>query len=91
MSGIARALSGYFPAPVAQPGDHVDASAHRGNVGADDLDAGDLSVLNSLVTRVRTATGKVPATGMPQACRRGAGCVWRFRRPIFGLQRYRTP
>src|SRR5260370_17084797 len=38
--------SGYFPAPVAEPGDYVDASAECGDVGAHDVDAGDLAVLD---------------------------------------------
>ncbi|MGO9781739.1 MAG: transposase domain-containing protein, partial [Streptosporangiaceae bacterium] len=38
--------SGYLLAPVAEPGDHVDASAERGDVGAHDVDAGDLAVFD---------------------------------------------
>ena len=38
--------SGYLPAPVAEPGDHVNASAERGDVGAHDVDAGDLAVFD---------------------------------------------
>jgi hypothetical protein len=37
--------SGYVPAP-GRPGDHVNVAAERGDVGAHDLDAGDLAVLD---------------------------------------------
>jgi len=38
--------SGHLPASVAEPGDHIDASAERGDIGAHDVDAGDLAVLD---------------------------------------------
>jgi hypothetical protein len=38
--------SGHLPASVAEMGDDIDASAERGDVGADDVDAGDLPVLD---------------------------------------------
>ena len=38
--------SGYLPAPVTESGDHFNASAERGDVGAHDVDAGDLAVFD---------------------------------------------
>lgn len=38
--------SGHFPAPAAEPGDDVDGIAERGDVGTDDVDAGDLAVFD---------------------------------------------
>src|SRR6266516_3546876 len=35
--------SGYLPASVADPGDRVDGSPERGDVGPDDVDTGDLA------------------------------------------------
>src|SRR5258708_6646588 len=45
-NGCQVAPSGYLPAPVAQPGDHVNTSAEGGDVGAHNVDAGDLAVLD---------------------------------------------
>jgi membrane protein len=45
-AGSPLGRSGYFPAPVAEPRDHVDASAERGDVGAHDVDAGDLPMFD---------------------------------------------
>jgi hypothetical protein len=43
---VLDALSGYLPGPVSDPGDHVHASAQRSDVGTDDIDAGDLAMLD---------------------------------------------
>src|SRR5260370_37765098 len=43
---IERRRSGHLPASVAEPGDHVDGPAERGNAGAHYADAGDLTVLD---------------------------------------------
>jgi hypothetical protein len=42
----AKSQSGYLPAPIADRRDYVDASAERGDVGPDNVDARDLTVLD---------------------------------------------
>jgi hypothetical protein len=57
MTCCAGLSSGDSPAPVAQPGDNIHGSAERRDVGADDIDARDLAMLDFGDTSLGHAEG----------------------------------